>query len=70
MLHKLQKYKKKTFLLPNAHQEAAEKQAFIEGPLMAIGLDPTKVTAEGKILIKQLMMLKDMVETSESILQI
>jgi hypothetical protein len=48
MLHELQKYKKKTFLLPNARQEAAEKQAFIEGALTAIGLDPTKVTAEGK----------------------
>jgi hypothetical protein len=48
ILGELQKFRKKTFLLPNLRQEASEKQAFIEGTLMALGLDPEKVTAEGK----------------------
>ncbi|KAF8668495.1 hypothetical protein AX14_006173 [Amanita brunnescens Koide BX004] len=48
MLAELQRFKKKTYLLPNACQQAGEKQAFIEGALVSLGLDPEKVMAEGR----------------------
>jgi hypothetical protein len=48
MLSELQKFKKKMSLLPNALEMMVEKQAFIEGTLITLGMEPDKVTAEGK----------------------
>ena len=45
-LDQLSAYQKKTALLPNSRQKAAVPQAFIEGALVQLGLDPDKVSAE------------------------